>query len=111
MLQFAGGPGYPTAVIMLILAVLAAVGLYIVHTYSHPSVVALVALALGMLGGILMVSAFTPVGLVPPQGGFRDRLRWFFIPQQGTSVQLNQPMLYIGLVLVFAAQVLSLVAN
>ena len=58
-------------------------------------------LLLGLEGTALLASAYSPVGLVPPQGSLFRVLLWIFTPQKGTSVSFNQPMFYGGLLCLF----------
>jgi hypothetical protein len=59
-----------------------------------------VSLLFGLQGAILLASAYSPVGLVPPQGSVLRVFLWFIASQKGTDVAFNQPMLYGGLLCV-----------
>lgn len=62
-------------------------------------------------GTVLWASSLTPTGLVPPPPGILKKLGWFFTEQVGVPLSLNQPMFYVGIILVLVATVLGFVAG
>lgn len=106
-MQTSGGYRYPSTKILLAFLAVTGLGIAAVWFFRRPGLPALLVLALGTVGSILMAGAFTAVGLVPPQGTFMQRITWFLKPQFGTAVQLNQPFLYAGLMFVLAALFVS----
>jgi hypothetical protein len=113
MMQFNGGYRYPDLTVALALVALLlawAVVLGARYTGSPMSPLRTASLACSLLGTALLGSAFTPVGLVPPQGGLRARVLWFFKRQGGVTVEFTQWAFYVGLLLLAVAVVLTAVA-
>jgi len=102
-MQVSGGYRYPSGKVLFGAVLAGGLGMAILWWYKRPTAGVLLVLGLGILGSIFMACAFTAVGLLPPQGNVLRRIEWFLKPQFGTTVQLNQPLLYVGLVLVLAA--------
>ncbi len=108
-----GGYRYPGLAPALALAALLLAGAVLLgawHAGCPLSVLHGAGLICGLLGTALLGSAFTPVGLVPPQGGLRARVRWFFERQGGVTVEFTQWAFYVGLLLLAVAIVLGAVA-
>lgn len=106
-MQTSGGYRYPSTKVLLAFLAATGLGIGVVWSCRRPGLQALLVLALGTAGSIFMAGAFTAVGLVPPQGTLMRRIMWFLKPQFGTTVQLNQPLLYVGLMFILAALLLS----
>lgn len=104
-----GGRRYPGSEFTALFLFLEGIALFVLRMRYNASGQEIVALAAGMTGTILMAGAFTPVGLLPPQGSTSRRVRWFFRAQGGTSVELSQPLLYLGLLLVLFSATFSVV--
>lgn len=104
-MQFQGGYQYPSGRICALLsggAVLIAALVWWVKSLTLPGGIALF---LGLEGTALIASAYTPVGLTPPNGSFFKQLLWIVKPQKGTSVSFNQPMFFGGLLCLFLSYV------
>jgi hypothetical protein len=101
-MQFEGGYRYPSNKILLVLTVMTLVVVGVIWWRKGLSFLGGVSLSLGLEGTVLLASAYSPVGLVPPQGSF---FRWVFTPQKGMPVSFNQPMFYGGLLCLFLSYV------
>jgi hypothetical protein len=113
LMQFKGGYRYPDLApgLALLGLLVAFVVLLVAWFTGHPlSLVRAAALICGLLGTAIFASAFTPVGLTPPPGGLRARVRWFFKRQGGVTVEFTQWAFYIGLALLVLAVVLGALA-
>ena len=100
-MQIAGGYRYPgTAVCAGLTVITVLVSLCTAYVKGLPAHGA-TAPFFSLEGTVLLASAFTPTGLVPPQGGVFARLKWFFTPQGGVAVKFAQPWFYHGLLALF----------
>jgi hypothetical protein len=104
-MQFEGGYRYPSNKILLVLTVMTLVVVSFIWWWKGLSFLDGASLLLGLEGTVLLASAYSPVGLVPPQGSFFRVLRWVFTPQKGMVVSFNQPMFYGGLLCLFLSYV------
>jgi hypothetical protein len=110
-LQFEGGYRYPSTAIFRVLTLIAVLCALIVGIAKGLTILEGVAVLLSLEGTVLVASAFTPVGLTPPQGSLTDRFGWFLRLQGGTQVKLSQPMLYGGLLSLFIGMLLQTVVR
>jgi hypothetical protein len=62
-------------------------------------------------GTVLWASAFTPKGLLPLPCTLRGRVGWFLKQQAGVTFALNQPMFYLGILLVIAGTIVGSAAG
>lgn len=110
-MQFKGGYRYPgTALCAALTAITVLASLCIAYVKGLPAHRA-IALFLSLEGAVLLASAFTPTGLVPPQGGLLARLQWFFTQQGGVPVKFSQPLFYGGLLALFLGTLLAALAQ
>ncbi|KFO68276.1 hypothetical protein ER57_05225 [Smithella sp. SCADC] len=87
---------------------LIALSVVLIVNYFHPlNGRKFLALLSGLYGTVLLASAFSPQGEVPPQGNIWQRIAWFFIPQGALAVHFNRPAYHIALLLIFISFVLS----
>ncbi len=105
-MQFKGGYHYPHLVFVLLKLFAVLVPLF-VRWWIGLTLAKTTALILNLEGLVLMASAFTPQGLVPPSSGFVQKIRWFFVKQDSTPVLFNQPSFYIGLLLLFVVAIVN----
>jgi hypothetical protein len=110
-MQNEGGYRYPGNAICLLSSIIVLLTIGWLWNANHLSTQKALALVFGTEGTILWASAFTPKGLLPPQGGIWARVQWLFKVQGGTSLSFNQPMFYIGILFVLAACFLGVVAG
>ena len=110
-MQSAGGYRYPGTVVLLVLSVAALIVSLATSWKFGLSPLATFRFWCELQGVATAASAFTPVGLVPPPHGVFRKVRWFLSPQYGTSVQFNQPLFYLGVVLVLAGIVLGTIES
>lgn len=54
---------------------------------------------LTLLGSVLLASAFTPSGQIPPPHSILSKVIWFLKSHKAVPVLFNQPLFYIGLLL------------
>ena len=72
--------------------------------YKRSSIGPVLELFLALEGTVLLASAFSPTGLLPPpKGSIMRKVRWFCDQQAGVPLQYNQPMFYRGLFCLFLA--------
>lgn len=62
-------------------------------------------------GTVLLGSAFTPKGLVPPPEGIVPKLYWFLKEQSGVPLSFNQPLFYAGVLSLLGATLLGNIAG
>jgi hypothetical protein len=62
-----------------------------------------IGLLLALEGTILLASAFTPRGLIPPPTSFFEKIGWFVKETKGVSVSFNQPLFYLGIILLLSS--------
>lgn len=96
-MQFEGGYDYPTYRVCMWLSGGAILVTLLVWWAYGIAVTVAGSLFLGLEGTVLLASAYTPIGLVPPQDGIFRQLMWLIKPQKGTPVSFNQPMFFGGL--------------
>lgn len=106
-MQFEGGYRYPASAICAVLSLLAVGIVIIVWFKARLPFGRGVATLLIVEGTILWASSFTPKGLLPPQGGLRARLVWFFKQQAGVTFAINQPMFYAGILSVIIGTIIG----
>jgi hypothetical protein len=98
-MQTSGGYRYPGAAVCGILTAVAVVATLLITCIRCMPFGAAMVLFLNLEGTVLLASAFTPVGLTPPQGALAQRVKWFFAQTRSVSVSFSQPMFYAGLLL------------
>lgn len=108
-MQFQGGYRYSSGWICTVLSILAIVGTVTASYRKSLALCQILTLFLNLEGTVLLASAFSPVGLTPPQGGPLSMVKWFLAQQGGVPMSYNQPMFYGGLLCLFVAQILSAV--
>jgi hypothetical protein len=107
-MQFKGGYRYPdlASVLTVIAGLLLLTTTLAAWWLGRPlGLRALAALACGLFGVALLGAAFTPVGLLPPEGNLLNLVRWFFRQQAGVTVEFTQWAFYLGLILLAVAAV------
>jgi hypothetical protein len=104
-MQFEGGYRYPSNRILLVMTLVTLVIVSFIWRWKRLSLFGGVSLFLGLQGTVLLASAYSPVGLVPPQGSLLRVLLWFVTSQKGIAVSFNQPMFYGGLLCLFLSYV------
>ena len=110
-MQTEGGYRYPGTEIALVLgAVTLAAGIAVWVIKDLPCLKGL-SLILSLEGTVLWASSLTPVGLVRPQGTIVQKFCWFFKQQGGTTLRLNQPMFYSGILIVLASILMAFYAG
>lgn len=106
-MQSNGGYRYPSALICIFLSCLSlAAGAWVWHT-QELSLCKGIALLLILEGTVLWASALTPKGLVPPNAGISVKFCWFLKPQSGVTLSFNQPLFYLGILLLLCGSLLS----
>jgi hypothetical protein len=106
-MQFQGGYKYPSDRICAILTIgtlLITAFVWWVRCLSLPAGISLL---LGLEGTALLASAYTPVGLTPPNEKFFAQLLWIMKEQKGTPVSFNQPMFFGGLLCLFLSYIFT----
>ena len=106
-MQFQGGYKYPHSFICILLTLLAGIITLVLLYYKNPSLCQVLTLFLNLEGTVLLASAFTPVGLTPPERGVIKKISWFLKQQGGVPVLYNQLMFYGGLFCLFMANIIS----
>ena len=106
-MQFQGGYRYPGTLVCAVLTVVSLAVALVVSFWRDLAPLKVAALFLNLEGTVLLASAFTPTGLVPPQGGIGRRLRWFFEQQGGVPLKFSQPLFYGGLLALFLGALLG----
>jgi hypothetical protein len=106
-MQSNGGYRYPSRRICLFLTSLSAVVTGVLWYLKCLPFSEAVSLLFALEGTSLLAAAYSPVGLVPPQGSFWSRVMWFIRTQKGISVSFEQPMFYGGLLLLFLSYVIT----
>lgn len=108
-MQFGTGKSFlPTFIAS---ALIAASVTLLVHLFRPLACSRISALFSGLYGAVLLASAFSPHGLVPPQGSWLKKVQWFFTPQGATAIYYNRPAYYIGLLLLAGSLIISGVWN
>jgi hypothetical protein len=108
-MQFGSGKTFlPTFIIS---ALIAAVVSFLVCLFRPLTYQQVSALFSGLYGTALLASAFSPHGLVPPQGSWLRKIQWFFTPQGATPLYYNRPAYYIGLLLLAVSLIINAVSN
>jgi len=106
-MQTDGGYRYPSNRILFFLSLISLAVTAVVGYLKCLSLLQGAGLLLGLEGTSLLASAYTPVGLVPPQEGLWSWLKWFFETQKGITVRFDQCMFYGGLICLFLAYVVG----
>lgn len=106
-MQFNGGYRYPSTLICIFLSVLSLVAGALVWHAQELSFCKGISLLLILEGTVLWASAFTPEGLVPPPTGIVAKFRWFLKQQSGVPLAFNQPLFYVGILLLLCGSLLS----
>ncbi len=106
-MQFEGGYRYPSGRIFLLLTLLSIIIVIAIWYWQRKEFIDLLTLFLGLEGTVLLVSAFTPTGLVPPHKNLFRQVGWFLKQQGGVPVKFNQLIFYSGLVCLFLTYVLQ----
>ncbi len=104
-MQADGGYQYPNNRILFFLSLVSLAVTATVWYLKCLSVLQGGGLLLSLEGTSLLASAYTPVGLVPPQGSLWLRLKWFFETQKAVTVRFDQRMFYGGLICLFVSYV------
>jgi len=104
-MQSSGGYRYPSNWVLLFLSLGTFTVTAVVWYSKCLSPIQGTALFLGLEGTSLLASAYSPVGLAPPQGGLWSRFKWFFETQNGTTVCFDQRMFYGGLICLFLSYI------
>lgn len=107
MIQTEGGYEYPSGRICIWLTIGAILISVLIWLLKSLAVAQGVTLLLGLEGTVLIASAYTPVGLIPPNGSIVKQMLWFLKPQKGTQVSFNQPMFFGGLFSLFLSYISS----
>ena len=107
MVQTEGGYQYPSERICLSLTLGAILIAVLVWWLKCLDLIQGVTLLLGLEGTVLIASAYSPIGLVPPNGTFIKQILWILKPQKGTTVSFNQPMFFGGLFCIFLSYITS----
>lgn len=110
-MQFEGGYRYPSNKILFVLTVVTLIVVSFIWRWKGLSFLGGASLLLGVEGTVLLASAYSPVGLVRPQGSLFRVLLWVVIPQKGTAVSFNQPMFYGGLLCLFLSYVAAALSS
>lgn len=110
-MQSEGGYKYPSSLICTLLTLLAGIITLVLWYYKNPSLCKVLTLFLNLEGTVLLASAFTPVGLTPPERSVIKKVCWFLKQQGGVAVSYNQLMFYLGLFCLFMANVISVVGD
>lgn len=100
-MQFKGGYKYPSSRICILLTIGTVLISFLVWWMRCLTFAQGISLLFGLEGTVLIASAFTPVGLTPPNGTFFSQLIRLLKQQKGTSVSFNQPMFFGGLLCLF----------
>ena len=106
-MQSEGVYRYPNGWICLLLSLLAVVSTASVWLWKSLCFTEVLSLFLSLEGTVLLASAFSPIGLTPPQGNLFKKIHWFFKQQGGVPVSYNQPMFYGGLLFLFVASTIT----
>lgn len=101
-MQFEGGYRYPSTLICCVLCVFAVGAGILVWCWAGLSAWKGTSLLLTLLGTVLLASAFTPNGELTPPHGIIAKVSWFLKSQKAVPVLFNQPLLYIGVLLLIA---------
>jgi hypothetical protein len=102
IMQSEGGYSYPSNKIFLALSVISICVTGVIWLiFLRLSGWQVFTLFMGLEGTSLLASAFTPVGLIPPQGKLWNKIKWFLSPQKGVMVSFDQRMFYSGLLFLF----------
>jgi hypothetical protein len=109
-MQTEGGYNYPSDQILIGLSALSVIVTAIMWYAVCLSLLKVAALFMALEGTALLASAYTPVGLVPPQGNLWQKCRWFFLPQNGTTVTFDPRMYFGGLLCLFISFVATFAA-
>jgi len=111
MVQFQGGYRYPSGWVSVVLSLIATGATVLIWNYKSLYPLQTLTLFLNLEGIVLLASAFSPIGLTPPQGSAVKRTQWFFSPQGGVPVGYSQPMFYFGLLFVSIAIILNAIQD
>ena len=106
-MQFEGGYRYRGSILCAVLTCVAVIATLAVAFWQNLTLPKGIALFLNLEGPVLLASAFTPTGLIPPQGGLASRLRWFFLQQGAVPVSFSQPLFYGGLLALLMASLVG----
>jgi hypothetical protein len=71
----------------------------------------MLSLLFNLEGTALIASSLSPVGLVPPPKGLKDKMVWFIKHTKGVPLSYNLIMLYGGLLSIFIGSIISLSEN
>lgn len=107
LMQIDGGYRYPSNQILLFLSLISLAVTAVVGYLKCLSLLQDAELLFGLEGTSMLASAYSPVGLKPPQGGLWPRLKWFFETQKSMTVRFDQRMFYGGLICLFLAYVVG----
>jgi len=113
-MQFGGGYRFPSWPIFGIITIIVAVNGVWLWRLGKLNGMSLVIFFLDLEGAAMLISAFTPVGQLGPQGSLLNKMKWFFIGETssdgtrlGITYSLSQPLLYGGFLLILTGRILS----
>ena len=111
LMQTEGGYRYPSNRILLILSIFSALVTAAVWYDKCLPLFKSISLFLGLEGTSLLASAYSPVGLEPPQGSLWSKIKWVFNPsKKGITTSFNQGMFYGGLLCLFSSYIVGVLA-
>jgi len=88
-MQFEGGYKYPSGQIVLILTIIVFIITGSAWCVQPIGFFDILILFLTLEGTVLIASAFTPTGLIPPPKKFGGKIKWFWAQQGGVPVTYN----------------------
>lgn len=104
---FSGGYRYPSKSIFLVLSLLAAGVTVVLLILRDLSPLQAIQIFASLEGTVMVASSLSPVGLQPPPKGLRGLVKWLFENRFGAPMSYYQPLLYGGLLVLFAGIVVS----
>jgi hypothetical protein len=110
-MQFDGGYRYPSTLICCLLCVFAVGTGVLLWCWKELSTWKGTSLMLTLLGTVLLASAFIPNGQLPPPHGILAKVSWFLKSQKAVPVLFNQPLFYIGILLLIAGVLMGYIAG
>lgn len=110
-MQTQGGYLYPGGMVLKVFSLAVFSITAIAHRLMGLTLWQTLSLFLSMEGTVLWACSLTPKGLTPPPEGARSKISWFFSEQHGTTLSLNQPIFFLGILFSLSGSIVGTISS